>query len=171
MTAVGLSTVKQFLNMSSGVDEDELLDTIDRAEAALSARVGPLTPITVVNEVHTATGPIVLRKRPVIAVTAVTSAGYAVTDTEFDTEAGILYGTFYDNYRGTRVSYTAGYPAPLPADLEHALLELTGHLWKSQRGASSTPLNPSEEAPSGTGYLLPYRVQSLIEPYLMPVRV
>ena len=155
----------EILNIKTATSE--LIDMLDSAEAVLERRVGPLVPVSVVNEVHTATGgPIVLRKRPVISVTSVVSGGFTVLDTELDAEAGLLYGSFYGDYRGTKVTYTAGWTV-LPADLERAVLELVRHLWSTQRG--SAPANPlsgeTDLAPAGN-FLLPYRVQSLIEPFL-----
>lgn len=176
MSVVSLADARQFLNFTSDVDDDELVSMIDRAQAILERRVGPLEPVTVTDEVHTGPGPIVLRKYPVLSATAATYAGAAVTDLDLDVDSGVLYGTFGSVSRAVKVTYTAGRDL-LPADLEEAVLELVKHLWVSQRvpgvgrpgfqgfGGGTGESDP----PAAAGYLLPYRVQSLIEPYLMPV--
>lgn len=170
MTAVALGAVKDFLNITSATHDDELINMIDRAEAVLAARVGSLSPITVTNEVHIGPGPLQLRRLPVLSVTAATSDGYPVGDLDLDGDTGILWGSFGYGRRKVRVTYTAGRAMPLPADLEAALLELAAHLWRSQRGIAPSPLNvqDDDDTRAGLGYLLPYRVQALLEPYILP---
>ncbi len=170
MPAVSFPLVKSFLNIGTSKQDDELLDTVDRDEAILARRIGPLSPMTVVDEAHTGPWPLILRHRPVIAVTSVISGGLPLSGFTLDVEAGIVYGaTPY--FSGTAlVTYTAG-RSLLPLDLEAAVLELTKHLWTSQRpaGAQAPPGSPSGDEGQPTGaFLLPYRVQSLIEPYLRP---
>lgn len=173
MSVVTLAAAKTFLNITSTTHDAELQSMIDRAEAVLAKRVGPLAPVTVTGEVHTGPGPLLLRRYPVLSVASATSGGVAVSDVDADADAGVVYGTFSRTRRAVRVTYTAGRTAPLPADLEAAVLELTGHLWQTQRGnaPSATALQGDEGAPSGGGFLLPYRVQSLIEPHLLPVGI
>ena len=168
MAAVSLAAVKTFLNITSTKNDDELLDTLERAEAIIASRVGPLSPVVVTDEVHSGPGPILLRRYPVISVASATSDSTAVTDLVL--HGGVLYGSFYGYPRGVRVTYTVGRTAPLPVDLEAAVLELVHHLWTSQRGAATSVLADSGEndVQAGRGFLLPYRVQSLLEPYLLP---
>lgn len=171
MPAVSLALVKSHLNITSSTQDDELLDTVDRAEAVIGRRVGPLSPVTVTNEVHTGPGPLVLKRYPVVSVTSATNGGVAVTDLDLDVDAGVLYGSFHSRgARTIKVTYLAGW-SPLPADLEAAVLELTAHLWRSQRGSAPSPLDVQDgggEAQVGSSYLLPYRVQALLEPHLLP---
>ncbi len=170
MAAVLLADVKAFLNLGTTRHDSELQDTVDRAEAILAARVGPLSPVTVTDERHTGPGPILLKRYPVLALVGATSGGATVADADLDTGAGLLYGSFGSARGGVRVTYTAG-RAVVPADLEAAVLELVKHLWQSQRpaGAQAPPGSPGgDDGPQGRAFLLPYRVQSLIEPYLLP---
>ncbi len=170
MTAVRLADVKAFLNLGTTRHDEELQDSLDRAEAILAARVGPLSPVTVTGERHTGPGPILLRRYPVASLVSVTSGGVAVPDADLDVDTGLLYGTLGSARGGVRVTYIAG-RSVLPADLEAAVLELVKHLWQSQRpaGAQAPPgsLGGDDAQPTGA-FLLPYRVQSLIEPYLLP---
>jgi hypothetical protein len=168
VAALSLSDLKAFLNKTDDSDDDELVAMIDRAQAILTPRIGPLEPTTY-TELYTGPGPIVLRRYPVLSVTSVTDGGNVVSDSYLDVDSGVLYGT-YSSWpaRSVSVTYVAGRDL-LPADLETALLELVRHLWTSQRGGGSLrPTFPGEDAPQqqpGSGYLLPYRVESLIEPY------
>ncbi|NUR28502.1 MAG: hypothetical protein HOV76_32370 [Hamadaea sp.] len=174
MSAVLLDDVKTFLNRTDNSDDDELLAMIDRAEAILAVRVGPLEPTIVVDEVHWGHGPILLRKWPVLSVTSATSNGVPVADLQLDVQTGVLYGTFACAYRyaTTTVTYTAGREW-LTADLQAAILELVRHLWLTQRVPGTrrgfSAGEPDERTVQGiSNYLLPYRVQTLIEPYLQP---
>lgn len=176
MSAVPLTLVKQFLNLDNSTHDDELVDMVDRAEAVIARRVGPLEPVLVADEVHTGPAPIALDRWPIVSVTSATTDGAVVTDLDADLVTGVVYGTFGRAARGVRVTYVAGRAAPLPADLEAAVLELVRHLWESQRVAGATRPGfqgygggtGDAEPPPGMGYLLPYRVQSLLEPYMIP---
>ena len=167
-----LTDLKAELNITSTSDDTELDDTLDRAVAILEKRVGPLTSTIVTDEIHTGPGPIVLNKTPVQSVTAATSSAVAVSDLDLDAASGLLYGSFGRAPRGVKVTYVAGYD-DVPEDLALAVLEMARHLWKTQRGGGSLrPAFPGEaesDAPPTAGYLLPYRVESLIEPYRMRV--
>jgi hypothetical protein len=169
MSVVGLALVKQFLNITDGSNDAELQATVDRAEAILARRVGSLTPVTIVDERHVGPGPLLLKRHPVISVSSVTSGSVAVTD--WDLDGDVLHGSFYAGYPA-RVTYVAGRPV-IPADLEQAVLELVGHLWQSQRvpGANRVQAfarQSEQDVQVGAGFLLPYRVQTLIEPYQLP---
>jgi len=167
-----LTDLKAELNITSSNDDLELDDTLDRAIAILSKRVGPLSPTIVTDEIHTGPGPIVLNKTPVQSITVATSSAVAVADLDLDAESGVLYGSFGAAPRGVKVTYVAGYD-DVPEDLALAVLELARHLWKTQRGGGSVrpsfPGDDQSDAPPAAGYLLPYRVESLIEPYRMRV--
>lgn len=172
MAAVTLPAVKAFLNIAGTGNDAELLDMVERAEAILSRRVGPLAPTTITDERHTGPGPIVLRHWPVISVASASTGYGAVVDVELD-DAGVLYGSFSSRiHRDVRVTYVAGRD-PLPLDLEQAVLEMVQHLWTSQRVPGSgrrgfTQGDPDERALQGVStYLLPYRVQTLIDPHLI----
>jgi hypothetical protein len=172
---VSLAEVKAFLDITDTKNDSELEDMIARAEAIIAQRVGPLSPVPVTDEVHTGPGPILLKRFPVLSVSSATSSGATVADIDADLDAGVVYGTFDCRRRSVKVSYIAG-RAELPLDLVAAVLELVDHLWKSQRvPGTRTPGfqgyggdSGNTNAPAGSGYLLPYRVQSLIEPYIVP---
>lgn len=170
--AVTFDDLKVFLGITDSGNDGELLAMLDRAVATLEARVGPLSEVDVVDEVHTGPGPLVLKRWPVISVTSVSDNGSDVTDLDLDADAGVLYGGFFSCIRrGVKVTYVAG-RADLPMDLEAAVLELAKHLWTTQRVPGSRRYgsgDPDERTLAGaSSYLLPYRVQTLIEPYVAP---
>lgn len=172
MAAVSLADAKLFLGITDTADDDELTAMLGRAEAVLTARVGPLEPVTVTDEKHTGPGPIVLKRWPVLSVSTASTGYGEVTDLDLDVDAGVLYGTFSSAIRrDVTVTYQAG-RYPLPADLEAAVLELLRHLWSSQRVPGTRRAfagDPDERTLQGVStYLLPYRVQTLIEPHLVP---
>lgn len=180
MSTVTLAAAQLFLNKSADPTETELQSFIDRAEAILAVRIGPLAATTVTDEWHAGgTSTLVLRKWPVISLTSATYAdGTALTldDLTVDGDTGIVYWGYgtagvFSSYgsRSVKITYSAG-RASLAADLQEAVLELVKHLYESQRGGGRTfntnPDGALEPVPSS--FLLPYRVQSLIEPYLIP---
>jgi hypothetical protein len=174
VSVVSLAEVKAELNITTNTSDGELQSFINRAEAILSKRVGPLGPVTVTDEVHTGPGPIVLKQYPVVSVDSATSSDVAVSDLDADLDAGVVHGTFGSVSRAVKVTYVAGRES-LPEDLAAAVLELVRHLYESQRVPGTSRSfqgfgggSGDSDAPAGSGYLLPYRVQSLIEPYIVP---
>lgn len=175
MSVVSLAEAKEFQDLGATASDAELQSMLNRAEAILVKLIGPLAPVAVTDEVHSGPGPLLLRRFPVVSVSSATSNGLAVTDLDADVGAGVVYGTFYGLPRSVKVSYVAG-RTELPEDLVAAVLELVRHLWESQRvpGAGRPGFqgygggSGDTEPPAGSGYLLPYRVQSLIEPYVRP---
>ena len=173
MPAVSLTDLKKFLNITSATNDDELLDMIDRAEAILSRRVGPLTPTVVANEPHIGPGPLLLRRWPVTSVESVTSGGLTAAGWTADVAAGTVSAPYVPYGASVQVNYTAGRAAPLPLDLEAAVLEMVAHLWRSQRVPGATRAatfgqQSEQDMQVGQGFLLPYRVQTLIEPHVLP---
>lgn len=176
--AVSLDDVKTFENKLNNVDDDELRDFIEAAQAILAVRIGPLVPVTVTETQDGGSSSLVLRKWPVISVTGISYAtGQTVlaTDLDLDPDTGIVFwryntvGVFLRGPRFLTVTYLAG-RLVLTADLREALLELIKHLWESQTGGNRRPNFAADgtNAQTASSYLLPYRVESLIKPYLAP---
>lgn len=167
MSAVDLNTLKLFLNIPLAVtkDDTELQRTLDAAEQTIARKVGPLEP-TPVNRTVTALagGRILLPIKNVLSVLSVTRSGTAAAVTAVVDSVGVvtLPGTIAAG--SYVVSVLAGF-YELPGDLEQAVLELTRHLWTSQRGPAAR--RGADAAPLA-GYLLPLRVQELLEPYELP---
>ncbi len=175
MPTVTLPEAKAHLNIGSGTTQDaELTLFIDRAEAALGKRVGPIGATAKTERVRGGTATLRLNVDPVISLTTVTSTdGIAVPVDQLTilsggrvvhTQAGYFPARFYD------VVYQAGWAAPLPADLALAVLELTRHLWDTQRAVSGRIGGGSQDSAAntlpGAERLFPYRIEQLIAPYL-----
>lgn len=181
MSAVTLDEVKAHLNLSTGTGpmDTELGAFLDRAEAAIVARCGPLVSESVTERVRGSRRALSVSTTPVLSVTSVTPvAGSALTvaDLVVDGEAGVIemlsgssFGSsWYD------VVFAAGHGAnaqAVPADLRLALLELVRHLWATQRGGGtarigSPPSDSSANTVPGAAYLFPFRVEQLLAPYV-----
>lgn len=169
MSALSLDRAKRHLNITTTTSDVELQDTINAAEALLGRWVGPLTtqaPATVrlVGGVDTLVLP-VAPIQSVSAVVGVDSAVVNVADLALDQSAGMLrYADMVTRFGAIAydVTYVAGW-ATVPEDLLYAIQEEVRHLWATQRGGGVRPGAPVDQ--QTPGYLLPYRVQELIEPY------
>lgn len=169
MSALKLEDAKKHLNITGSAQDDELQTMIDAAETAIEHRVGPLTPRQVVTTLTPNGSQLVLPVTPVLSLTSVVpSVGTAldVTGLIVDEETGIVG---YADYAGTLAAnrYTVTYQAgrsPIPADLLEAVDELVRHLWRTQRGPTARPTANDQQQP-GAGFLIPYAVAALIEPY------
>lgn len=166
MSVLALTDAKRHLNISSDQHDYELQDFIDSAERTLAHWVGPLepTPVTQQVTVPDGRGTAYLSVTPVVSLTSVTRGGTTVDVTSLLADAGEGIVTLSPG------AYTVGYVAghdPLPADLLQAVKELLRHLWTTQRGSGVRPgQGQTEQQQPGAGYLLPYRVQELISPYV-----
>ena len=187
MSVLTLAEAKAHLNITTTTQDVELATFMDAAEAVIAKRCGPLTPVTTTCRVRGG-GSLVLPVVPAVSLTSVSPAGWLdsvdvyfdtyeddygdplpVTDLYLNGAAGVvthnLGGTFgaasYD------VVYESG-RASIPEDLLLAVKELVRHLWStSQRGGSRRPGSEAMAVNPAT-YLLPYQVQSLIEPHTQP---
>jgi hypothetical protein len=168
MSALTLQQAKDHLNIDTDAYDYELQATVDAAEAILANTVGPLTTLAARTDRLPGGDKLVLPVAPVVSVTSAVSPDGVTVDMTMVTAnlpTGVLY--FTDGLtRFTRGAYDVTYVpgrASLPADLLLAVKEMVRHLWRSQRGGSTRPGSaPDQEAP---GYLMPYQVQELVEPY------
>lgn len=176
MSVLTLETAKGWLSIpldSAQVDDDKLQSTIDAAERALAHRVGPLA-----REQRTVTrssvgGAVLLPITPSEPITTASNpwSGETLAAGDLFVEHGVVRRAYGDALAAGPWSLTfyVGWATEddLPADLLMAVKEMVRHLWSPTRprggksGAGSTP------AASGTAHLLPWRVQELIEPFLL----
>lgn len=186
MPAITLAEAKTHLNITATTFDAELTDFITSAEAVIARRCGPLGSTTTTARVRGGVGSgtyqrpslndrtaLVLPVSPAVSLTSVTPVGgsaLVLTDLYLSPNAVVTYNlggsfgsAFYD------VVYQSG-RAVVPADLTLAVKELVKHLWSTtQRGGSGARKPGSGDAPSGSAsFLLPYAVQSLIEPHIQP---
>jgi len=166
-----LAEAKTHLNITADTYDAELATVVDAAESVLTARCGPLVSMAETRRVNAGGPELVLPSMPVVSLTSVTPVNGTVlplTDLHLNTLTGVVrYNTGASFPVGAYdVVYEAGRTV-LPDDLLYALKELTRHLWSSsQRGGSRRPGSEAMAANPAT-YLLPYAVQSLIEPHMI----
>lgn len=173
MSVLTLADAKAHLGLTQAVNDVELQRHIDAAEAAIGARVGPLTPTS--KTVRVPGGNALLLPPPVISVTTIVPIGPGnpgpldVSALAIDPNAGIVYR--YDSvpltsWRWLAVTYQAGW-ASVPPDLLHAVREMVRHLWASQRGGGTRPGAQASPTPvPGAAFAFPWFVSELLEPYL-----
>jgi hypothetical protein len=160
-----LQDAKTALNVTETDSDAEIRSYIDSAEGIIAARCGPLAPTTLTKRVYGGKV-LLLPTTPVVELVSVTPVlGTELTVTDlWLTDAGTVERI--DGYPFTNrlydVEYVAG-RAVVPVDLYDAVRELLIHLWGPQRGRMPGP-RPTAPEPSAA-YLLPYRVQTLIEPH------
>lgn len=152
--AAGLSQIREALNKTLTVDDDELDRMLDAAVDEYIDKVGPFGTVT---ETHSGgRGSIVLNSpRPARLVSAAYSDGTAIdtTDLSLDPRTGILhwgYGTagwFTSGVRNVTVTYTVA----LPANHREAIIaDVAGYFAATQRtSGSGGPRLPGE------GYVVP----------------
>lgn len=122
---------------------------------------------------------LVLRRTPVVAVTAVEpvlTAGrvYDVADLVLDGETGrVSLASGASLYGPLRFTYRAGRPV-IAENINGAARIILQHLWRTQRGSnrgslpgSSSDYSVTEPIP-GLGYAIPHRAVQLLEPDRLP---
>lgn len=173
MAEITLPDVKDYLAISSSGNDAELDATIAAAVAAVQHRVGPLTSQARTIRLRGRTSALVL---PVmgrmvtvgadthtfgVTVVSITARSGAVVTADWQhLEAGILYGSFGEDYYD--VAVTAGWGDPPPPDLVTAVWEQARYLWRPKRGPASRQGVPDD----GSDALR--RVDRLVAPYETP---
>jgi len=138
MSVVTRDEAKTHLNITSTTYDTELQTFLDRVEAAIAKRVGPLTSTTKTDRVRGLDSVLFLRYPPVISLTSVTAIEGTVVDIDQLTPTvggrvewkafGYFPSRFYD------VVYQSGW-ATVPDDLKLGVLEILRRYWgSSQRG-------------------------------------
>jgi len=165
VSVVLLDDVKVFLNISDPIRNEALQDAIDAAEAIIVKRLGFLGSTAYTDRVQGGCYALTLPRAPINTVTSITGTSGAtvtVADCYIRQGAGVIEfdtgATFSERWYD--VVYSVGY-ATTPDHLTLAVKELTKHLFKAQRGPTR-PGSTAEDAPTAS-YLLPYRVQSLLD--------
>lgn len=189
---VSLVDAKQFLNITSTANDEELRSFVEAATQMVENVVGPvlLRPVT---EVHTRPGQVLVLKQPpaiaLVSVTAIQTSGvftrtqvYDVSLLDLDPDTGIvrrLDGLPLGCRRAglppspLRVGYTAG-RRMVPGSITMAARVVINHLWATQRGHFEG-LRPAPgggpNAPKkgkGTKDTIPHLALELLQPYRQP---
>jgi uncharacterized phiE125 gp8 family phage protein len=175
-----LDKAKRRLNLDADADDAEIQDLIDTAVEMLEGVTGgPAYTRTITAERVRSDDDrtLVLRRRPVVAVTAITSVWSGqpvdVTDLDIDSTAGIVRrrsGLPFLGYTNAYlVTYTAGWgDTSIPKAFETAALIVVAHMWEVQRGPTPGPTGWASEGMipvPGYAYAVPNRALEILRPY------
>lgn len=173
---VGLAEVKEHGNLTSNVNDRELLDFIGTAQQMIESEVGVTVPRTVTETVYVGGPLLLLAETPVISVQSITEYGSTVDPSLYvlDANAGAIRRADGRNWAATSSTpltwtYRAG-RAPIPEAIRWAGKELTIHLWRStqaQRGGRGR----GEASETAAAFGLPNRVRDALIPYARAVTV
>ena len=174
---VGLDDVKRHLNITSTTSDEELRAVLMAATTAAEDYLRrPLRRVPQTETFYTRNGNgrgLVLSRTDVASITEIVEDGDTLTADDYDADlnAGVVWRADCREWcYPTSVEYvTAGVDSPA---LRQAVLELTRHLWETQRG--SMPMMPRgvdgmDAFNPAMGYSLPRRVTDLLAPYRMPL--
>jgi hypothetical protein len=112
-----------------------------------------------------------------VSVTSITSASGGVIDIsaglDLDANAGLIrrklglpfYGPFFQWLPQVTVTYVAGWGTAVPAAFNSAARIIVKHLWDTQRGVTSAPMQGGDETVilPGWGYAIPERAAQLLD--------
>ena len=193
---VSLIDAKQFLNITSSINDEELRGFIEAATQVVENVVGPVIPRTIV-EVHSRPGPVLqLQQPPAIRLISLSSIltmtpflggsqVYDVTLLDLDPGTGIVRRL--DGYplgrRFTglppsplRIVYTAGRLA-VPASITIAAKVIIDCMWETQRGhLEGTRPRPggggsSSQKGKGVKDTIPKLALEMLQPYRQPLPI
>jgi uncharacterized phiE125 gp8 family phage protein len=175
-----LQDAKAMLNETDTVNDDEIQSFIDTIRSALeTATGGPVVNKTITERVELTSGQtvLVLRQRPVVSVTSITSvaSGQPIdisAGLDIDANAGTVrrqlgfpfYGPYFEWLPVMSVAYVAGWGTQVPAAFNTFARIVLQHLWTSQRGPSSRPAMGSQEMVTipGFGFAVPNMAAELL---------
>jgi hypothetical protein len=177
MGLVGLDDVKRHLNITATTSDEELRAVLMAATSAAEDYLRrPLRRLALTETFYTRNGNgrgLVLSRTDLSEITEIVEDGVTLTSDDFaaDLNAGVVWREDCREwcYPATVEFVTFGVDSPA---LRQAVLELTRHLWETQRG--SMPMMPRgadgmEMFNPAMSYSLPRRVTELLAPYRMPL--
>lgn len=180
---VSLVDTKQYLNILTTTNDEELRGFIEAATDVVEDVVGPVV-VRTITETHPRPGRVlVLQQPPVVSLTSLTSVltggwNYDITTVDVDPQSGILRrldGLPLGPARPfpLRVIYQAGRPV-IPASITMATKVIIDHLWETQRGHTQG-VRPQPGGGKGAGKKppvpLPSRALELLRPYRRSIPV
>ena len=169
---VSLTAAKAHLNIETTTHDDELRHFIEAASRACEKTTGKRwMRQTVVATKSGGRSHLSLAAYPLSSVTSVTEDGTTLTASDYhvDLERGLLtrasgdygVGTWSAGFDNIVVTYETG-TATTPATIRQGVLEMTRHLWLTQRGAAGR--RGADTADFLQAFSIPRRVRELWEP-------
>lgn len=169
---VSLYDMKQHLNLTTAVDDEELRGFIEAATRVVENVVGPVV-VRTVSEVHGPGNLLTLNHPPVLALASIAPVWtggitYAVGDVDLDATTGIVRRLDGTPFVGPlRVTYSAGRRI-VPATMTMAAKVIVGHMWETQRGhiQARRPSSRTDDLTPipGISFMVPRRVLELLDP-------
>jgi hypothetical protein len=176
-----LQDAKDQLNITGTASDTELQSYIATIESSLERYTGgPIVNRTVTAEraeMMSSQTVILVRQRPLVSVTSITSASGGAIDIsaglDLDTSAGTIrrklglpfYGPFFSWLPQVTVTYVAGWGTSVPAAFNSAARIIIQHLWDSQHGPAGRPNMGGEEMTTvpGFGFAIPSMAAELLD--------
>jgi hypothetical protein len=159
--------------------DSEIMAYLATIEASLRGMTGgPIVNRTITerSEMMSNQTVIPVRQSPLVSVVSVTSASGGAIDIsaglDLDANAGLIrrklglpfYGPFFLWLPQVNVVYVAGWGTAVPATFGIVSRLILQHLWSTQRGAASQPLQGEElVTPPGFGYAIPAAAAELLD--------
>jgi hypothetical protein len=165
---VSLDALKRYLSIAADTSDEELrafLDTASQAGEAYTGRV--FGRRTVVATFTRPSGAVTFPGVPILSVSSLVDDGDTISADNFLVwkASGVIEPT--GAWQGDlTVTAVCGYPAP-PAPIRQGILEMTRHLWQTQRGTIRMGVGADEWNPA-MSFSLPRRVSELWDAYRIP---
>lgn len=165
---VSLEEIKTYLGVTTTTSDEELRTFLDAATARGEAETGRVFGRrTVTHEWTAPSGMVTFPGVPILSITSVTDDGATLTAADYLLwkHSGVIkpVGAWAGDVTVTAV---CGYTAP-PAPLRQGVMEMTRHLWQTQRGTLKMGIGEAEWSPV-MSFALPRRVEELWSPWRIP---
>ena len=168
-----LPEAKDALNITSQVNDNEIVAYTDAVTDLIEAYIGPCSVQTFTQTLR-GSGTFLLSRTPVVAVTAISGVltgalAYDVTRLTVNPDTGEVRrldrGTFGDDLY--TITYTAGRTV-IPPRIKQAARVLLQHMWSTQRGSGGRARGDQGENTYGMGFAMPNRVMELLTTVRIP---
>jgi len=165
---VSLDEMKAYLSIASNTSDEELRGFIDTAAAAGESYTGRIFGRrSIVAEFVNPDGAVVFPGAPILSVTSIVDQGTTRTADEFTVRKTAAVIAPVGRWNGDlTITAVCGDPV-VPAPLRHGVMEMTRHLWQTQRGTLRMGVGADEWSPT-MGFSLPRRVSELWDAYRIP---
>lgn len=174
---------KDALNIAQAVTvyDTEIAQYVATIESCIEGMTGgPLINRSVTERAEMTGGQtvILVRQRPLVSVTSITSASGGAIDIsaglDLDANAGTIrrklglpfYGPFFSWLPQVNVTYVAGWGTAVPAAFNTASRIILQNLWETQHGPSGRPSMDGGEdmvTPPGFGFAIPAQAAELLD--------
>lgn len=165
---VSLDEMKRYLSIASDTSDEELRAFMDTAAEAGESYTGRVFGRrTVVAEFTAPDGAVVFPGAPILSVTSVVDDGTTRSVNEFTVRKTAAVIAPVGRWNGDLIITAVCGDPVMPAPLRHGVMEMTRHLWQTQRGTLRMGVGADEWSPT-MAFSLPRRVAELWDAYRIP---